>query len=436
MAAKIWDTLKLVNRLHIPNESMPTPIQAQAFSLLLPTVFGATSKAQKPSDTINQNTIKFVALAPTGSGKTLAFGVPLAYRCLVQGHSGLVLCITRELCIQTGKNLKAVVKAIRRIPEFQSSPHVHVGTIYGGMPREEQEDQLRALRSSAILVATTGRLLDVLESSSNSSPHDANQGVEGHSHVTVFLRRLSHFVIDEADRMASHSDLTQQVDKVLHFVPHDTSRIFASATWPQDTDKWKEWIWGTELDLTKDDMATKACLVVRVNLNNIQSSHIRKAATTTESTVASPKEHPESNETSKVVWAQIPENITQTVHVCSEHKKPRKLMLTLQKIRDQSAKDRHKPLCIVFFGTIKSLQYCAKLVTKEGFSCLTLHSHIPQHVRETNVQMFSSGKASLLLATDVAARGIHINHVRAVIQYDFPCNLDQYIHRCGVSNES
>ena len=133
--------------------------------------------------------------------------------------------------------------------------------------------------------------------------------------------------------------------------------------------------------------------------------------------------------------ARIPSNVTQILHVCSAHKKPRKLVTTLQKIRSDK-ESRTQSLCLVFFARIKTLQYVSKLLQKDGFLSAELHSHLSQKDRERVLFNFQCGKVQTLLATDVAARGIHVPNVDSVINYDFPISLEQYVHRCGRAGRS
>lgn len=419
LMANVWEAMQNIGRLHIPKGGAPTPIQCHTWTKLL------SSSFESPSNGVStMTTTRLIIQSPTGSGKTLSYGVPLAYRALRQNQSSLVLAPTRELAIQIGTNLKAVVKAMRRIPDFvKASSPTQVATLYGGLDREKQREELRDFeKTGKILVSTTGRLLDLIQSSIKSENNDNEESSEQGTVIVKFLMSVSAWVADEADRMASHSDLSQQVDDILPRIPPNTTTVFASATWPNNTEKWKEWLWRSS------SSDSEPCIVVRVNTNAITSSLKNPTKPVDDTTVTRNKSKDTSRE---VVWSGIPSNITQTLHVCADHKKPRKLLTTLQKLNQGCG--RQRPLCIVFFATIKTLQYSTKFLSKEGISCLELHSHMPQHVRERNIQIFSSGKAALLLATDICARGVHVNHVRAVVQYDFPGNMEQYIHRCGVS---
>ena len=256
-------------------------------------------------------------------------------------RSGLVLVPTRELSLQVAKVLDALA-------------------IYGGV---EKKEQLGKLVEANIVVATPGRLLDLLD--------------------TVSLPKLSHVILDEADRIALQPDLCEAVSSILSKCTYDAVCL-CSATFPDKVrSQWDTWLRG------------RSTVVVRID---------------GQSTTAS------------LSWSQIPPHLTQTLHVCAGHKKPRKL---LQTIRKNPARG------IVFFGTIKTLQYIASFLQKEKISAISLHSQMKQDDREKAVRTFQSGRVPLLLATDVAARGIHVDNVLMVINYDFPSNLEQYVHRCG-----
>ena len=124
--------------------------------------------------------------------------------------------------------------------------------------------------------------------------------------------------------------------------------------------------------------------------------------------------------------------------MCANHKKPKKLILTLSRLYKNPANIKstgrftaNNRLCIVFFAQIKTVKYTCKLLQKEGIRCIELYGSLHQTEREKRLQDFRAGKVPILLATDVAARGIHINNVHYVVNYDFPGSLDQYVHRCG-----
>lgn len=126
--------------------------------------------------------------------------------------------------------------------------------------------------------------------------------------------------------------------------------------------------------------------------------------------------------------------------MCSNHKKPRKLILTLSRLyknantSESEGSQRfttNNRLCIVFFAQIKTVKYASKLLQKEELRCVELYGSLHQSEREKRLLDFKAGKIPILLATDVAARGIHFNNVHYVVNYDFPSSIDQYVHRCG-----
>ena len=142
----------------------------------------------------------------------------------------------------------------------------------------------------------------------------------------------------------------------------------------------------------------------------------------------------------KLDFAAIPSNIQQILHVCASHKKPKKLIKTLNRLREEEQKKqaRNPGRCIIFFNRIKTLSYIKKIVeeNQQNRRVAELHGQMPQFARENALSDFRAGKVHTLLATDIAARGIHINNVAYVVNYDFPGSLEQYIHRCGRAGRS
>jgi superfamily II DNA/RNA helicase len=254
--------------------------------------------------------------------------------------------------------------------------------------------------------------------------------------------------LDEADRLATQTDLCRQVDALLeklvgdHHVAAETDAssspqlCLCSATLSAGARaRWDEW-------LSRMPNHPKNSVLIQVGGMSSSSSHRSipaegwKTAGEEEgkevlatmiagSSSSSPTTATTTDHSS--MFSRIPANLTQTLHVCSEHKKPRKLLATLQAIRQ----NLHSGLTLIFFNRIQTLQVTSLLLRKHQIQCLELHSQCSQAKRESVVKVFASGRISILLATDVAARGLHVDHLQNVIQYDFPSNLEQYIHRCG-----
>ena len=225
--------------------------------------------------------------------------------------------------------------------------------------------------------------------------------------------------MDEADQLARPGDLGPQVNDILELCGCCKSTHFSllSATYPDRArDYFYKWA-GTKHVLVQVD-------------KQIQEQFGASAAKRRkeDDVATSSDEQPPSTAAS---FGKIPSHIEQILHVCSVHKKPKKLIHTLSNLRKNKAKQGAVSLGIVFFAKIEKLKYVASLLRKEQVECLELHSQLPTPVRQANLKRFSTGQVPLLLATDIAARGIDISSLNFVIQYDFPGNLPQYIHRCG-----
>jgi len=121
------------------------------------------------------------------------------------------------------------------------------------------------------------------------------------------------------------------------------------------------------------------------------------------------------------------------VHVCAAHKKQRKLLKFLDQVRaEEKAKGvRQRALVIIFCNKIQTLKSVASFLSKHNHYCAPLHSGIPQAKREQALNEFKAGRLQILVASDVAARGLHVKHLRYVVNFDFPSNLEQYCHRIG-----
>lgn len=459
----------------------PTPVQLQCWPILT-----CSNTTNKSSGSTAGN---LIALAPTGSGKTLGYSIPMVQTCLERVPTsfmdtttttatyyrkihGLVLVPTRELSIQVSKVLKLTAKCANELLKRRNV--ISSMAIYGGVKKEEQIKELLGeietgqeektggeeeknkdgTLSFLLLSATPMRLMDLLGFNvveHNNGHGDDNDAKEKNchpshthhhhhdvQHPSLLIRSLfsttQFLVIDEADRMATHVDISQQVGQIVRFVKETSScldhQCLFSATLPEKA-----------LSVCHGWVSTpRVC--VRVHAWTVGSSTVTATATATTTKDATSNKHLPKR--GRMDLSTIPSHITQVLHVCSNHKKPRKLLHTIEKIRKQEQqgstnnnddgkrkKRRNKGLMIVFFGRIKTLQYVEKLLVKEGIQCLPFHSQMNQPKRERQLHLFKCGKVPILLATDIAARGIHCNNVEYVINYDFPSSLEQYVHRCG-----
>ena len=343
----------------------PTEVQRHAWPILL---LDRDSPSTSLAEPRNRN---LICVAQTGSGKTLTYSVPLIQQALATITNacddtrtckppvlGLVLVPTRELALQVAGQLREVVRAANR--EKKDDVLLDVVAIHGGVDRN---DQIRCIqgkdvrkeassgdgsRRGVILAATTGRLVDLLET---------ELGI---------LQSTRFLVIDEADRMALSPEICSQVDKIVSSIPTRigesselTSCLF-SATLPRNNavkTKFSEWV-GPE--------------VTTIQLGNISIGNKSEGPTLgpgmMDSDDCSETGKKRKKQPSPFDMASIPANITQTLHVCSEHKKPKKLISMLKKLDDES-KGKHsrtKNLCLIFFARIKTLKYMLALLEKAG----------------------------------------------------------------------
>jgi ATP-dependent RNA helicase DDX5/DBP2 len=310
-------------------------------------------------------------VAPTGSGKTVAYGLPL-----LQTKLSVVLVPTRELCRQVQQ-------------ECQRMAHSHhsIKAWYGGtVDKKSQFTEFKHRRgSSAIIVATPGRMWDILQSFPDSEFD------------------LSVLVLDEADRLALNAELSEQVHNIAKALK-PTKVILCSATQGSNSrDVWTQWM--------------ESAFGRVPNVTVVQVVSTRKGPTTDLQQVEDEADQPKKRRLEGTeIWSQIPSRVTQVVHVCAHHKKPPKLIKTLSKVSGPG---------LIFFAKITTLQYISALLKRSSqLKVMEYHSRLTQREREKPLQ-------GIVLTTDLCARGIHWEEAKFVVNYDFPGNLETYIHRCG-----
>ncbi len=422
----------------------PTSIQLRMWPAMLNSLHAHESSATSSMHNI-------YGIAATGTGKTMAYAIPLVTHCVsllcqkqpLKGVSvhGLVLAPTRELAIQVSKEVKVVAKTGNKLLSkfYKTSCDVSVEAIaiYGGVDAQSQisallgDDEESSLAYKSLIVAATpGRLQDLLNKTDATKSEAKPQSV-----VSAFTN-LQTIVFDEADRIALNPEMAAQVDDILTILKEQRrqKRILSclvSATLPEKAkevcDKWVP----KSRVVVKIDSVTfgKEAPMKEEGADVTNNEDDDGAKPTKMETVA-------RNSNSDINLASIPSHLVQTCHVCSNHKKPKKLILTLSRLYKNPTKSSgrftsNNRLCIVFFAQIKTVKYASKMLQKEGLRCMELYGSLHQTEREKRLRDFRAGKVPILLATDVAARGIHINNVHYVINYDFPGSIDQYVHRCG-----
>ncbi len=314
----------------------PFPIQALSIPL-----------AVSGSDLIGQ--------ARTGTGKTLAFGVSLLHRMVTLSDGekpthgkprALIVCPTRELALQVGRDLDVAGKHLR----------MRVLTIYGGTGYDEQLDTLEA--GIDIAVGTPGRLLDL-----------ADRGALDLSAIQVL-------VLDEADEMLDLGFLPD-IERILRKTPSSRQTMLFSATMP-----------------------APILTLARATLN--KPINIRAEGQDASMTVP---------------------DIEQFVYQAHDLDKPEMIARILQ--------GRQTTKVMVFCRTKRAAQRLTDDLVDRGFPAASLHGDLNQQARERALKKFRASTISVLVATDVAARGIDITGVSHVINYECPDTDATYVHRIG-----
>ena len=285
--------------------------------------------------------------AQTGSGKTLAFGLPLLTRLAAapgprreKTPRGLVLVPTRELAQQVADVLVPLGRAVG----------VSIATVYGGVSISAQ---IARVRHADIVVATPGRLIDLLE-----------------RHACT-LSGIQVSVLDEADHMADLGFLPA-VTQIIDQTPADGQRMLFSAT----------------LDRNVGQLVTRYTTDAALHA-------------VTSSTDSGPAEH-------RVLVLSAQDKVAVAAEIASRPGR------TLFFVRTKHGADR-----------------LVKQLTRAGVEAAAIHGDRNQNQRQRALDAFAAGYPRVLVATDVAARGIHVDDVNLVVQFDPPNDHKDYLHRSG-----
>lgn len=307
----------------------PTPVQEKAIPVLL------------------SGTTDFIGLAQTGTGKTAAFGLPLLQ--LVdasQRHpQALIVCPTRELCLQITNDLDNFKKHSRGI---------YTEAVYGGASIMMQMRNLK--KGVQIVVATPGRLIDLIE------------------RKAIDLQKVKYVVLDEADEMLNMG-FRDDIDFVLKNTINRESTWLFSATMPPEVRA-----------ISKNYMdQPKEITVGKKNSGNVNIDH-------------------------QYCVVQAPHRYE-----------------ALKRFIDFNP-DMYG---IIFTRTKADAQEIAERLAKSGYDIEALHGDLSQQQRDKVMGRFRSKNLQLLIATDVAARGIDVDSISHVINYELPDDMEVYTHRSG-----
>ncbi len=309
--------------------TQPTPIQEKAIPVLL------------------QGTKDFIGLAQTGTGKTAAFGLPLLQ--LINKTDkfpqALIVCPTRELCLQIAKDLDSFKN---------KKDHIVVTAVYGGA---SIGDQIRSLKKGThIAVATPGRLIDLIE------------------RKAINLEKINYVILDEADEMLNMG-FKDDIEFILKNTPNRQSIWLFSATMPAE-------------------------------IRNVSKRYMDKPF---EITIG------KTNAGAA--------NIDHQYYATQHHNRYE----VLKRIIDFNP----GIYGIVFARTKMDTQDIAERLTREGYDIDAIHGDLTQQQRDKVMGLFRDKSIQLLIATDVAARGIDVTGITHVINYELPDDVEVYTHRSG-----
>ncbi len=288
--------------------------------------------------------------AQTGTGKTAGYALPILQRLsemkVLKNHPvrALILVPTRELAAQVGENISLYGQHLA----------LKTAVAYGGV---DMDPQIKALKNGVdILVATPGRLIDLLEKEHLSLSH------------------LKILVLDEADRMLDLG-FKRELDKILSDIPDKRQNLLFSATFTKDIKQ----------------------------LAHEYQRHPVKIEIESPNSAAN--------------------TVKQSVYPVDQQSKPEILSYIIKGEKWEQV--------LVFVRTKKAADKVADLLSDEGICATSIHSDKSQYLRSKTLIEFQARAWDVLVATDVAARGLDINQLPLVVNYDLPKMPEDYVHRIG-----
>nr|TKS12780.1 DEAD-box ATP-dependent RNA helicase 13 isoform X2 [Populus alba] len=360
-----------------------------------------------------------VGAAETGSGKTLAFGLPILQRLLEEQDKAsnmgdnvgeeaerfapkgllraLIITPTRELAIQVTDHFKEAAHGI----------NIRVVSIVGGMSTEKQERLLKA--RPEIIVGTPGRLWELMSG--------------GEKHL-VELHSLSFFVLDEADRMIENGHF-RELQSIIDMLPMASGSIGGQSQSSENCQtlsnmqikKRQTFVFSATIALSADfrkklkrgSLKSKQSMADGLNSIEMLSERagMRANAAIIDLTNAS------------ILANKLEESFIE----CKEEDKDAYLYYILS-VHGQGR-------TIVFCTSIAALRHTSALLRILGINVWTLHAQMQQRARLKAIDRFRSNEHAILVATDVAARGLDIPGVRTVVHYQLPHSAEVYVHRSG-----
>ena len=293
-----------------------------------------------------ENKTDLIALAQTGTGKTAAFGIPVINQIVDKEKytQCIILCPTRELCIQITKDLQTLSKYM----------NTKINAIYGGTDIKSQIKSLS--KGNHIIVGTPGRVLDLIKRNK------------------INLEKIKTVVMDEADEMLNMG-FQKDIDSILQKTPNNKQTLLFSATMPKD--------------------------VLKMSKKYMKKAHIIEVS--------------KRNEGAK--------NITHSYHLVGNRDK----YSALRRICDFNP----SIYGIVFCRTRRECKEVSSKLMRDGYNADALHGDLSQAQRDHVMSNFRNQNLEILVATDVAARGLDVDNITHIINYNLPDDNEIYIHRSG-----
>ncbi|MFW5761417.1 MAG: DEAD/DEAH box helicase [Cyclobacteriaceae bacterium] len=327
----------ILKSLHEEQYTEPTSIQEQAIPIML-----------ERKDVLGS--------AQTGTGKTAAFAIPILQHLHLEQENNrkkqvnaLIITPTRELAIQIGESFTT----------YGRYTSIKNTVVFGGVNQRSQTDALR--KGVDVLVATPGRLLDLMD-----------QGF-------ISLQHIKYFVLDEADRMLDMGFI-HDINKIISKLPIKRQSMFFSATMPENIVK-----------------------LSRKILNSPKKVEVSPVSSTAD---------------------------TIQQHVYYTNKSTKKDLLS------HILKDKNIDQVLLFSKTKHGADRISRNLKKEKISTAAIHGDKSQNQRQKALNQFKNGNLRVLVATDIAARGIDIDKLKYVINYDIPNIPETYVHRIGRSGRA
>jgi len=309
--------------------------------------FIETTEVQKEAIPFLLNSTQdLIALAQTGTGKTAAFGIPIINNIKIKlKHTQcIILCPTRELCIQIKKDIST----------FSKYMETKINAVYGGTDIKAQISSLS--KGNHIIVGTPGRVIDLIK------------------RKKIILDKIDTVVMDEADEMLNMG-FKQDIDTILDKTPKTKQTLLFSATMPKE--------------------------VLKISKNYMEDPHMIEVARRNEGAT----------------------NITHSYYIVNS----RSRYAALRRLCDFNP----KIYGIVFCRTRRECKEVSSKLMTDGYNADALHGDLSQSQRDHVMSKFRQKNLEILVATDVAARGLDVDNISHIINYNLPDDNEVYIHRSG-----